>query len=461
MIYLDNVTLLGVDCVDIERLIYAADVSQKEIKFKEVKLLTHYEFDDERIVNIPKIGTIEAYSEFMIKDLNHYVDTDFVLVIQYDGFIVNPSQWNHQFLEFDYIGAPAKWGIGNGGFSLRSKKLLQILANDSHIENVHPEDFSICRTYRSYLEQKGIHFATPEIAHQFSIENGIWDAQFGFHNADISSWDIDAFTDAVKHEKFKLEFKKKLVESSIRLTYIVQFYLEDNFYDPIKELITIYSSYREEVLNKIHFVFVDDGSKSPIKIDENVNLNYTLVRINENIKWNQGGARNLGVQYAKSDKIIVTDLDIIFPENLFESLLYFHPPRNSIFKFVTYSGMKPVEPHFNVFFMNKDVFLRTKGTDEEFSGEYGHEDTFFYFLQKAIGTKFYMYKYSNIVHKEHKHFDQTQHNKLIRDTSRNTKILEEKMKIVRSGHIDPLEARSDLYLNFTWKVIHEHEMISK
>ena len=87
MIQLDNVTLLGIDCVDIDRLIYAADVSQKGIKFKEVKLLTHFESDDHRIVNIAKIDTIEAYSHFMVKQLNAYVSTDFVLIIQYDGFL--------------------------------------------------------------------------------------------------------------------------------------------------------------------------------------------------------------------------------------------------------------------------------------------------------------------------------------------------------------------------------------
>lgn len=458
MINLDNVTLLGVDCIDIDRLIYAADVSQKAIKFKEVKLLTHLEIDDDRIVKIPEINTIEAYSEFMIKQLHNYVDTDFVLIIQYDGFVLNPQQWNPKFLNYDYIGAPAKWGMGNGGFSLRSKKLLEILANDPQIEIVHPEDYSICKTYKTYLEHRGIEFASLEIAHEFAIENGIWDQQFGYHNADISSWNIDAFTNPVKHEKYISFFKEHYVESTIRLTYIVQYYLEDNAYDPIKELIEIYSTYKEEILKKIHFVFVDDGSKTPITISDDVNLNYTLVRINENIKWNQPGARNLGVQFAKSENIVVTDLDIFFPENLFESLIYFHPPRNSIFKFVTYAGMKRVDPHFNVFFMNKDVFLRTKGVDEEFSGAYGQDDVFFYFLQKAIGTKFYMYSYSNIVHKEHKYFEHTQHNKLIRDTSRNLEILDKKMKIVRSEVRDPMEARSDLYLNFTWKVLQEGTM---
>ncbi|MCB0381820.1 MAG: hypothetical protein KDD05_00520, partial [Psychroserpens sp.] len=73
MIQLDNVTLLGIDCVDINRLMYAADVSQKGIEFKSVKLLTHFEADDDRVVKIPKIDTIEAYSHFMVKQLNDYV----------------------------------------------------------------------------------------------------------------------------------------------------------------------------------------------------------------------------------------------------------------------------------------------------------------------------------------------------------------------------------------------------
>lgn len=458
-INLDNVTLLGVDCVDIDRLIYAADISQKYIKFKDVKLLTHLESDDNRIVKIPKISSIEAYSEFMIRQLNAYVDTDFVLVIQYDGFVLNPEYWNPDFLHFDYIGAPTKWGMGNGGFSLRSKKLLKILAEDSHIQIFHPEDYHICRTYKTYLEHKGIKFATREVAHQFSIESGIWDTQFGYHNANIASWDIDLYSDPAKHKSYISDFKKYSENAHIRISYIVQFYLEDNTYDPIKELIDIYSSYDNSILKQIHFVFVDDGSKTPITIADDVNLNYTLVRINENINWNQPGARNLGVQYAKSENILVTDLDIFFPENLLESLLYFYPPRNSIFKFETYAGMTKVDPHFNVFFMNKDVFLRTKGVDEDFSGAYGQDDVFFYFLQKAIGTKFYRYSYSNIVHKEHKYFEHTQHNKLVRDTERNRKILDKKMQIVRDENRNPLEARSDLYLNFTWKVLQEQSMV--
>ena len=150
MLQLDNVTLLGIDCVEIERLIFAAEVSMKNIQFKAVKLLTHLQSDHEAIVKIPPITSIEAYSHFMFKELVHYVDTDYVLIIQHDGYVLNPAQWHDTFFEFDYIGAPCIWGMGNGGFSFRSKKLLEILASEDAITQLHPEDFAICKTYRPF-----------------------------------------------------------------------------------------------------------------------------------------------------------------------------------------------------------------------------------------------------------------------------------------------------------------------
>jgi hypothetical protein len=45
---LPNITLLGIDCVNIERLQAAMDVCQKDIKFGAVKLLTSLPTNDER-----------------------------------------------------------------------------------------------------------------------------------------------------------------------------------------------------------------------------------------------------------------------------------------------------------------------------------------------------------------------------------------------------------------------------
>jgi hypothetical protein len=142
----------------------------------------------------------------MVKDLNEYVETDYVLVIQYDWFILNPDAWTDEFLEYDYIWAPWWYiddcNVGNGGFSLRSKRLLELLANDENIKETHPEDHHICRTYWEYLKSKWIKFAPEEIARKFSIEWAlmepepvkywsIWTHEFWFHSlqeTDLSHW---------------------------------------------------------------------------------------------------------------------------------------------------------------------------------------------------------------------------------------------------------------------------------
>lgn len=212
---LPKVTLIGIDCINVERTQKALDISSREIEFAEVKLLTSLLTTDTRKVQIPQINSVEAFSKFCICDLVNYVTTDFVLLVQYDGFILNPNSWTDEFLEYDYIGAP--WFIhdefwfteynfprelqdtivvGNGGFSLRSKKFLETskqLADEGLFKKYHPEDLVMCVWDRKLMEDNGIKFASPEIAEKFSIEgqDHVYGRQFGFHNlkwTDISKW---------------------------------------------------------------------------------------------------------------------------------------------------------------------------------------------------------------------------------------------------------------------------------
>lgn len=177
MLQLTNITLLGLDCIDLDRLKIARDICTKDIKFGAVKLLTSIESDDKDVIKIDNVDSIEKYSEFMIKKLNNYVDTQFVLIFQHDGFILSADNWRDIFLNYDYIGAPwighykenTEHNVGNGGFSLRSKKLLKILANDTMIKLGPPEDYLISRQSRPYLEDKGIKYAPEEIAGMFAI----------------------------------------------------------------------------------------------------------------------------------------------------------------------------------------------------------------------------------------------------------------------------------------------------
>jgi glycosyltransferase involved in cell wall biosynthesis len=177
---LPMVTLIGVDS-QIERLHKAANESMENIHYGQVVLLN------------PDLTSKQAYSDFCIKELYKHVDTTHLLIIQYDGYVKNWKAWDKDWLNYDYIGAPWEWytdgcQVGNGGFSLRSKRLMEIVATDPLFQtNNHPEDHVICRTHRKYLEtQYGIKFAPVEVARKFAIEGyQHWDktynGQFGFH----------------------------------------------------------------------------------------------------------------------------------------------------------------------------------------------------------------------------------------------------------------------------------------
>jgi hypothetical protein len=191
---LRSVTCVIVDCVNFKLARRTLQHCINLCEFGDAKFFTHEipAEPDPYIVNIPKITSRQAYSEFIVKRLADYIQTDFVLVVQTDGFIVNIDKWTNEFLKYDYIGAP--WAtsqlqpnmnpnhlVGNGGFSLRSRKLQEYLRDDPNIQMLHPEDVIICQTYREYLEDKGFQFCPKGLAHQFSCENYIWNNAFGHH----------------------------------------------------------------------------------------------------------------------------------------------------------------------------------------------------------------------------------------------------------------------------------------
>lgn len=174
------------------------------VDFYETKLITHENITHEKIKieQCEKINSIDEYSRYMIYDLHKHVDTDFVLVSQHDGFLVNPSSWSDEFFNYDYIGAP--WPknsfiddkgecvrVGNGGFSLRSKRLMNIFS-ELNIEwkpyrGYYNEDGFISMANLDILRENGIKFPTAELAYRFSREITCEDLDnsvepFGIHN---------------------------------------------------------------------------------------------------------------------------------------------------------------------------------------------------------------------------------------------------------------------------------------
>ncbi len=189
MLHLPDVTLCAVDSVTPTLAAAALDRSMRECRFGRALLLSDTPAPTQaEWVRIDRLGSIEAYNDFMLRTLVAHVETPHVLVIQWDGFVVDASAWRSEFLGYDYIGArwhwhPAGSDVGNGGFSLRSRRLLQATASDNFPRVSGPEDDVICRHNRAFLEKgHGIRFAPGDLADRFSYERV--DPQrptFGFH----------------------------------------------------------------------------------------------------------------------------------------------------------------------------------------------------------------------------------------------------------------------------------------
>lgn len=205
MIHLPQVTLISVNCTDPMAAARALRYSMRGIIFGGVVLYTHDQIPNHPEVEvriIPKLSYNE-YNDFILAIICG-VDTDYALVIQDDGFVTTPEMWDPRFLEYDYIGAPwptePSWvdqqrlaveirgvfpnnRVGNGGFSLRSRKFMEASAEFDTCGGLG-EDAFLCTKNYHHMVNKGIKFAPMDLAYKFSYENPL--LEYGHHwNASV------------------------------------------------------------------------------------------------------------------------------------------------------------------------------------------------------------------------------------------------------------------------------------
>lgn len=189
---LPQVTLFAATSVAGDATICALRASMADIRFGAVKFFSHCDLPSRRaadieFVRIRRLTSRQDYSRFILKELAAFIETPFALCIQWDGFVIRPEAWNAEFLEYDYIGAPwpqfhDSWNVGNGGFSLRSLRLLRATLDD-RVPVDGAEDVIICRDARPILEaDHGIRFADSAVAARFAFERSLAQGtEFGFH----------------------------------------------------------------------------------------------------------------------------------------------------------------------------------------------------------------------------------------------------------------------------------------
>jgi hypothetical protein len=221
---LDNVSLVCIDTKTPELSIYALSRSMHGIDYGEVLFFVSANYVRPRDLP-PKVKTIpvainsnDDYNYFVLFDLIDHVSLDYVMIVQWDGFVINPERWVPQFLDYDFIGAPWRVSrsgrclVGNGGFSIRSKKLMLT------VQRLCPrpsgpllEDEFICKRHRTTLESGGLKFATPTVGKHFSFESvGDPRCTFGFHGLQslsgvCDSWHLELTIETMKPNVCRLD----------------------------------------------------------------------------------------------------------------------------------------------------------------------------------------------------------------------------------------------------------------
>lgn len=131
-----------------------------------------------------------------------------------------------------------------------------------------------------------------------------------------------------------------------------------------------------ELTDHMKLIIVDDGSpqhsaadvfKGYWPIDSNFEMQ--LYRIEEDVRWNWLAARNIGAKNAKTEWIMLTDMDHVLPKQTLHILIYGEHDPKIIYRF-SRTGSK-MHPHPNSWFMTKDMYWKVGGYDESLSGHYG------------------------------------------------------------------------------------------
>jgi hypothetical protein len=290
-----------------------------------------------------------------------------------------------------------------------------------------------------------LHLNAPFLLEQASVEGD-----------SVSRMLAHAYASLLHPVRHDIDDCPKADYSDLRLAYITHFYCNQNDISSVTRLLERYAAYPEDVRARVQFVIVDDGSPIEYQIPD-LPLNLTWLRIDQDIRWNQAGARNLGAVYAHADTIMLTDLDHELPLESMRQLIARPSCGKRLYKMWRKDAHGRYEKgHPNLFVLSRGRFIECFGYDEEYAGHYGGEDYRFVKYQKARGS---LQKYlpKRIWCIERQDIDRKRsYHSLVRDHSFNSPI--DSRKRHELAHVGNGYGHSRTFLNFTWTVLLERQL---
>lgn len=191
------------------------------------------------------------------------------------------------------------------------------------------------------------------------------------------------------------------------VTLVVPFYNQPRM---LRKQLETWSEYTPEVRAAFHFLVVDDCSPEPAeRVMEDIASCFehiSLYRIDKDVPWNRGMARNLGTQEAATDWVLHVDTDHVLPPGFAWQLLITLRSRVGAapewFRFsrrrigaadeTRKKDTVPrdatnvlIHPHIDSYVCTKKAYWKAGGYNEDFSGVLGGGSPFLKEMEKANG----------------------------------------------------------------------------
>lgn len=196
--------------------------------------------------------------------------------------------------------------------------------------------------------------------------------------------------------------------------------------------------------NAVRVLVVDDGSPQfPASAVLPPSTRAEVVRIGVDIPWNRNGARNLGAFLAETDWIIHADIDHIMPGSTamrligsrsFDPAAWYRFARMRVGKadetrqkddLPDDCELGPVKPHIDSFLCTRELYWKSGGYDEDFSGSLGGSSLFLKHMEIEGGAPVVLTDLHLEVHTRHSVPDSSEP-ALSRDRSRYERIRSQK-----------------------------------
>lgn len=189
------------------------------------------------------------------------------------------------------------------------------------------------------------------------------------------------------------------------ITYVLPYYRAPAM---LRLHLNTWCAYDRSVTDRMCLIVVDDCSPEPAEpvmrdvMSKNDALPIRLFRIDQDIPWNRNGARNLGSYLASTPWVLHTDIDhLLSPVNAWELT------RNDIHTKSWYRFERcrigaaddtrkkdaisadaehgKIKPHGDSYLCTKDLYWRTGGYDEDYSGHLGGGTPFLEAMKRIGG----------------------------------------------------------------------------